>query len=363
MANVLLVEPFYGGSHRAFADGLVRNSDHSFQVLCLPDRFWKWRMRGGALTLADRARALDFRPDVVLASDMLSLAEFKSLSGLDVPAVVYMHENQLCYPVLKASRRDVHVGFTNITTCLAADKVLWNSCYHMESFFDALPGFLSMMPDHHPSRVSERIREKSEVLYPGVDLASIDQARVEKDTDPPLIVWNHRWEFDKRPEDFFAAIYELERDGLDFGLVILGENFQVKPRPFLEAQERLGHRIVCLEYVPDRGEYLSWLCRSSVSVSTASQENFGIAAVEAAYAGARPLWPDRLSYPELLGSGFREHLYHDFSDLVLKLKKALRQGPAGRGLPERQAQLLFRFDWSQLISLYDGLLEQTASGG
>lgn len=361
MANVLLLEPFYGGSHQSFVEGLVQNSGHCFEVLTLPASFWKWRMRGSAITLADRARSSDFRPDVLLASDMISLAEFKSLYGRDVPSIVYMHENQLCYPSPQESRRDVHFGFTNITTCLAADLVLWNSSYHMVSFLNALPGFLSMMPDHHPGRVSERVREKSQVLYPGVDLASIDKVSVFKDGSPPLIVWNHRWEFDKRPKEFFAAVYELEREGLDYGLVILGENFQAKPHAFMEAQEKLGHRIFHYGYVPERLDYLRWLCRSSISVSTACQENFGISAVEAAYAGAFPLWPRRLSYPELLGGEAGEdHLYADFSELVLKLKKAVRGELAARETHEKHAGLLFRFDWSRLISSYDEVLQGMA---
>lgn len=363
MANVLLVEPFYGGSHKAFADGLVDNSYHSFQLLTLPDSFWKWRMRGGAIKLAERARELEFRPDIVLASDMLSLAEFKSLYKQDLPSIVYMHENQLCYPAPYESHRDVHFGFTNITTCLAADKVVWNSYYHMQSFFDSLGPFLKMMPDHHPSRLEERLREKSCVIYPGVDLASIDKPAVKKD-DPPIILWNHRWEFDKKPEDFFAAVYEMEREGLDFGLVVLGENFQVKPRVFMEAKERLEGRILQFGHLQEREEYIRFLCRSSVSVSTAEQENFGMAAVEAAYAGAFPLWPCRLSYPELLGDDAGEdHLYADFAELVLKLKKVLSKRTPGREVRKDFSQRLMRFDWSRLISLYDDLIERTASGG
>ncbi len=363
MVNVLLVEPFYGGSHKAFADGLVENSCHRFQMLTLPDRFWKWRMRGGAIKLSERADRLEFRPDVVLASDMLSLAEFKSFYKPDVPSIVYMHENQICYPSPKNSRRDVHFGFINITTCLAADKVVWNSNYHLESFLGSLDDFIKVMPDQHPAKLEERIRNKSEVLPPGVDLGSIDNLSVAKDDNPALIVWNHRWEFDKKPEDFFAALYELEQESLDFGVVVLGENFQAKPRLFLEAKERLGSRVMQFGHVPDREEYLHWLCRGSVSVSTAIQENFGIAAVEAAYAGALPLWPRRLAYPELLDADADDHLYADFPELVLKLKKALSVSPPDRNLRETCSGRLWRFDWSQLISLYDDLIERTASGG
>ena len=39
-------------------------------MLTLPDRFWKWRMHGGAVTLARRFMADGVgSPDVVLATD------------------------------------------------------------------------------------------------------------------------------------------------------------------------------------------------------------------------------------------------------------------------------------------------------
>ncbi|MDP6620377.1 MAG: DUF3524 domain-containing protein, partial [Nitrospinota bacterium] len=72
--GVLLLEPFYGGSHKAFVDGLKRHSRHRVEALTLPDRFWKWRMRGAAILMAERMGTLRRPPDVVLASDMLSVA-------------------------------------------------------------------------------------------------------------------------------------------------------------------------------------------------------------------------------------------------------------------------------------------------
>ncbi|MFO7645973.1 MAG: DUF3524 domain-containing protein [Desulfosarcina sp.] len=44
----LCLEPFFGGSHREFAQGWVAHSRHCIDLLTLPARFWKWRMRGAA---------------------------------------------------------------------------------------------------------------------------------------------------------------------------------------------------------------------------------------------------------------------------------------------------------------------------
>ncbi|MBT8214185.1 MAG: DUF3524 domain-containing protein, partial [Acidimicrobiia bacterium] len=46
--RVLLVEPYYAGSHRAWADGYVASSRHDVSLLTHDARFWKWRMHGSA---------------------------------------------------------------------------------------------------------------------------------------------------------------------------------------------------------------------------------------------------------------------------------------------------------------------------
>ena len=56
--KILLLEPYCGGSHQAWAQGYAANSRHDVTLLGLPARFWKWRMQGGALTLAEQVQAL-----------------------------------------------------------------------------------------------------------------------------------------------------------------------------------------------------------------------------------------------------------------------------------------------------------------
>ena len=50
--NILLVEPYYTGSHKSWAQGYQSFSNHNVQIISLPGQFWKWRMHGGAITLA-----------------------------------------------------------------------------------------------------------------------------------------------------------------------------------------------------------------------------------------------------------------------------------------------------------------------
>ena len=48
--KILALEPWFGGSHRRFLDGLVAHSAHEVRTVTMAARYWKWRMQGGAVT-------------------------------------------------------------------------------------------------------------------------------------------------------------------------------------------------------------------------------------------------------------------------------------------------------------------------
>ena len=98
-SKLLFLESFYGGSHRAFADGLVQHSRHHIDLVTLPARFWKWRMRGAAFHFFKHIENL-VAYDGLITSDLMSLSDFKMLVGNECPpALVYFHENQITYPL------------------------------------------------------------------------------------------------------------------------------------------------------------------------------------------------------------------------------------------------------------------------
>lgn len=360
MLDVLFIEPYFGGSHRAFAEGYRRTSRHRIELLTLPACKWKWRMRGGALYLADRLP--DDPPEVLLVSDFLDLATLTALRPhpvADLPTIAYFHENQLTYPVREGEERDFQFGITNMTTCLAADRVLFNSSYHRESFLDATDDLLGKMPDCIPKGVAERIRGRSEVVPVGVDLEPIDALRPQAaDREGPLrILWNHRWEFDKAPEAFFRVIERLENVGLDYDLAVAGQSFRRAPDVFERARRRFAHRLKVFGTVPSRDEYLRLLLESDVVVSTAIHEFFGIAVVEAVYAGCTPLLPHRLSYPELIPD--EAHgicLYDSEDDLFDRLRQWALHPEKAREIDLREA--MARFDWKKTGPRLDGVLER-----
>jgi len=303
--KVLGLEAYYGGSHKAFIDGWIEHSRHDWTLLTLPANKWKWRMRHAAITFADQAKKLadeGQRPDILFCSDMLNLAEFLGLADGalgKVASVVYFHENQLTYPVRFESERDYQFGVTNLTTALAATAVWFNSKFHRDQFLGALGRFLKKMPDHQPADVIKPIRAKSAVYPPGINKPPVRKKRT---PGPMRILWAARAEHDKNPEDFFKALKQLKAEGTDFRLSVIGPQFRQMPQVFAWAKNFFAEHIERWGYQQQPADYAAALLDADVFVSTARHEFFGLSAAEAIAAGAFPLLPRRLSYPELLES-------------------------------------------------------------
>lgn len=362
MPRVLFVEPYYGGSHRAFLDGLVRNSQHHIDLLTLPDGEWRRRMRRGAQELATASAELSAEYDALIVSDMLDLPAFLALTRprfAAVPVLAYFHENQFTYPRLRGTKLNSWFGQINYLTALAANRVAFNSEFHRADFLSALRQ-LAAEPNNWlmPEAIAE-IEGKSSVLPVGIDLRRLDAHTGPKDSDPPLVLWNHRWDFDKAPELFVAVLEELAAEGARFSVAIAGEPGENPSPALLQAPARLGERLVHHGYAPSFAEYAALLWRSRVAVSTSRQEFFGVATVEAMYCGCVTLMPDRLNYPHLVPPGWRDRLlWNDAAGLRDRLRSELGAGanPAGDGL--RAAAVAF--DWTSAGPTWDAAIEEMA---
>ena len=389
MIGVWALEPYYGGSHRQFLDGLARHSSLDFTLLTLPGRHWKWRMHGGALSLAAQARDLlaqpGDRPGVFFASDMLDLPVFLAAlhSGAgasgplpvgrgSTPSIVYFHENQLTYPLPPGVERDLGYGFKNLTTAVAADIVLFNSEYHRHEFLSAAVDLMGAMPDAMPAWVGEEIAGKSRVLPLGCDLRALDRHRSRAAAevaagrwgDPaagPLVVWNQRWEYDKAPGDLFRALEVLRDSGVAFRLAVAGSGATVPPEEFARGKSMLADRVVHWGRIVSRSDYASLLWAGDVVVSTAIHEFFGVAVLEAVYCGCRPVLPSRLSYPELIPREAHGEVLYGEDELVGALTKAVSE--PHRWSEDWQRTWAARFDWGSLKTRYDETIWECVAGG
>ena len=157
------------------------------------------------------------------------------------------------------------------------------------------------------------------------------------------MVWNHRWEFDKGPESFFAALSTLADRNLDFEVAVLGQSFQRRPEVFDTARDRLGKHIVCWGFRESREEYLRELTLADVAVSTALHEFQGLSILEAAACGAAPLVPRSLAYPEI----WPEELLYDPGTLADRLEERIFFREAWRS--RCFVSVSERFGWENLL--------------
>jgi glycosyltransferase involved in cell wall biosynthesis len=359
--HILWLDPFHGGSHAAVADGYAARSRHTVTVLGMPIAGgWRWRMRGGAVSLARLARASHARPDLIVASDMLDLAVFRALTAdllAGLPAAVYFHENQLTYPLPLGRKRDDSLAWINYTSALVADAAIFNSDFHRRAFLGALPDMLGRHHDYKELQTVGEIAARSHVLPPGVDLGRLEGPPAHGG-GPPVILWSSRWEYDKQPEVFFAALEALEARGADFRLIVAGEHIDPNAPAFAAARERWAARTLHWGYAASHEEYAHLLRRSDIIVSTAIQEFFGIGVVEAMSCGCAPILPRRLNYPDLIPAHLHAgHLYDDEAGLVDLLAGALARVGAGRDTWRAAAA---PYGWPAVAPRYDDLLAKVA---
>ena len=359
----LFMEPFFGGSHRAFALGWQAHSRHDIELLTLPGRFWKWRMRGAALHFLGQIKNYsDY--DGIITSDMMNLAQFIALAGAPLPpCLVYFHENQISYPAFPGKQPDDSLALINITTALAAQRIVFNSRFHQQAFHTGASGFLNNIPDGNTTWCETRLAGKSLVCYPGCDFPAGPVAPEAPLPGPPLIIWNHRWEYDKNPGPFFKALKILKMRKIPFQLALLGEAGPVIPRAFRAAREFFRDELVAFGYVQSRKSYENWLKRGMVVVSTALQENFGISVVEAVRNGCFPLLPHRLAYPEIIPVRFHDKVfYRDYNELPQRLENILLSPHGVSREREALVREMGQYAWSSLIEIYDRELDLLVRG-
>uniref|UniRef100_A0A6I8N4N9 tRNA-queuosine alpha-mannosyltransferase n=1 Tax=Ornithorhynchus anatinus TaxID=9258 RepID=A0A6I8N4N9_ORNAN len=163
--SVLMIEAFYGGSHKQLVDLLHRELGGCV-LYTLPAKKWPWRARTAALYFSQVvAPSPEYR--ILFASSVLNLAELAALRPDlgKLRKILYFHENQLVYPVRKCQERDFQFGYNQILSCLVADAVVFNSAFNMESFLASMGTFTKLIPDHRPEGLEDAIRPKCRVLH------------------------------------------------------------------------------------------------------------------------------------------------------------------------------------------------------
>jgi glycosyltransferase involved in cell wall biosynthesis len=186
---------------------------------------------------------------------------------------------------------------------------------------------------------------------------------------PLRVLWPHRWEYDKDPRSFFEAIGAARRLGAELRLLVVGKRFREAPPAFAAAAEEHAEIIDQWGYVEDHAAYRGLLAKADVVVSTAIHEFFGIAVVEAVAAGAFPVVPPRLAYPETLGPETRRpEFFYDGSVAGLASRLAslaadpsATWGPEGRA-EARLSEVVAGYLWPSVAVLLDRRVSALVAG-
>jgi glycosyltransferase involved in cell wall biosynthesis len=274
---------------------------------------------------------------------MVDLATLKGLHPrlANIPCLYYFHENQFAYPPNERQVVSVEPLMVQLYGALAADKLLFNSYYNKESFLSGVEKLLAKFPDAVPEGIVPVLNQKSTVLP--VVLTPLESR---EDKNNKLILWNHRWEYDKAPQVFAEALMLLNKINPGFELALLGHRSRVKHEALHRIEQHLGDKIIVNGKVC-RDQYQNLVAQSAIVVSTAIHEFQGLSMLEAVSAGAVPLMPDDLCYREQYAEQYR-YKAGDSQALAHKLAEWLRNLPPAPDVSYWYGRELLH-SWKQLL--------------
>ena len=189
---------------------------------------------------------------------------------------------------------------------------------HMDGFLESVAALMPYFQKHVAQSVfTKHLIEKRldgyefEVVHLGIDLAGIDRCRPESKLRRSglTVLWHHRWRTDKHLQGALEIIGNLAARHRDVRFLVgrkedWDEPFWV-PQSLkdycaeaLPRLSRLGN-VQFLSRFAAQVDYWRFLSEVDIAFSCSYHETFGIAMLEAAYAGAACVVPDTVAYPEI----------------------------------------------------------------
>ncbi|XP_049471629.1 glycosyltransferase-like domain-containing protein 1 isoform X3 [Panthera uncia] len=361
--SILIIEAFYGGSHKQLAD-LLQEELEDCVLYSLPAKKWHWRARTSALYFSQNI-PISEQYRILFASSVLNLTELTALRPDlgKLKKILYFHENQLVYPVKKCQERDFQYGYNQILSCLVADVVVFNSVFNMESFLTSIGKFMKLIPDHRPKDLESIIRPKCQVIYFPIRFPDVSRFMPKHKTTHLQKILSLKGNGGTAPS--MAPAFHQEQKGSENLL----KNFNSESGPCNAAQqENLGSS---LTQEPDLR-----MCHSSDNSSSLHEEDkqnttsspcdiFGGIDdpqrplhivwphrwLEAVYCGCYPLCPKDLVYPEIFPA---EYLYSTPEQLSKRLQNFCKR-------PDIIRKHLYKgemtpFSWAALHGKFRSLL-------
>ena len=364
--RILLLSAYDAQSHQYWRNGLVHNlPEFNWTVLTLPPRYFAWRVRGNALSwLIEQQDILSKQYDLIIATSMVDLAGLKGLvpSLAATPSLVYFHENQFEYPESGHEQGSVEPQMMSIFTTLAASNIVFNSEFNKTTFLAGVKRLFKKLPDHKPKNINQLLFDKASVLP--VPLSSIDKyessliRNISSDTDKLVVVWNHRWEFDKGPERLYDTIKQTVARSNNVVFHIAGQQFRHSPDVFNKIKQDFGQYIGEFGFIDDKQHYRDILLASDVVLSTALHDFQGLSVLEGVQSNCTPLLPNALVYPEYFDKQFLYDVDKSAADNCADQLAHWAQLKLAGKLPK--APSIEPFTWHKLADSYRNLILATA---
>lgn len=375
--KILLLSAYDAASHRYWREQLEHEfAAYHWTQLALPPRYFNWRVRGNAMSWAlQQSDVLQAGYDLLFATSMVDLATLRGLiPALAVtPSILYFHENQFCYPATHQQKHTLEPQMVSLYSGLAADRLVFNSAFNRDTYFSGVAQLLKKLPDQVPAGIVDRLSQKSLVLPVAISLPVAPQPQKENHGVFELL-WNHRWEYDKGPQQLLAALQRLPSH-LALRVHVVGQQFRKQPGEFDDIKSLLDARGWCGEwgFIADSQHYQDVLQNSDAVLSTSLHDFQGLAVLEGVASGCVPIVPDRLAYRELFPAEFRYQSFCSPSDPISEQQISLEADACAAAIETASkawqssklsaAPDIAALSMDSLATSYRRLIESTAAVG
>ena len=249
---------------------------------------------------------------------------------------------------------------------------------HMDGFLESVADIMPYFRRHAVNSfftkrlLEERIKGfQFEVCYLGLDLEAIDRCRRGKRPERPslTVLWQHRWRTDKNLRGALDIIQSLATKHRDVAFLV-GRN-EDWDEPFWAPQSlkdyfaqarpgltRLGN-VHFLSRFTTQVEYWRLLSEVDIAFSCSYHETFGIAMLEAAYAGAACVVPDMAAYPEIHSGA----LVVNHSEIASGLSRLLQEPQFRAEVAHRSRQNAGKYHVNSTAEKLAGLIAQVGPVG
>ncbi len=352
--SVLILEAHGAGSHARINHILQEYSRHDVKVIQTSPHHWRHQALTAHYHLANQLAGIEtqWTPDVILFSGTFSIASLLALMPARFRAarrIAYFHESQWTYPAPEGDQRPFLIQ--HLDAVLLSDACWFNSAYHFQVFRTAVASLdQDKVPASTVEAASRHLDERARVVYPPIRMEH--PLTNEPEGPSQRIIWNARWDYDKRAELFCAMLRYLAASGYTPDVTLLGTGGTAPAT----IQRDLPIPATIPGHLADRREYEERLPGGGIIVSTAAHEFFGVGVLEAVLAGATPVLPYDLAYPETLPSAWF-YRAGNVEDLVRVVTAALAHGQKTNALHRSDAG---RFLAERMVTVWDDGLDQIA---